>query len=454
MAAGVVLLLLAAAAGAATVEPALAYGGASAAAGLDQPIGTSELLIVRPDGTVPPQAKSNNPSVSGDGRYVVFTSTAHGLVDDVGRTHGDPHIYVRDRGTDTTAAVDVTPEGKLGDDGLPPYDLPPSISADGRFVAFSSMASDLAPGDAPDGWDVFLRDMVAGTTTLVSRAADGSPAVGPWGSYNAAISADGGTVVFASDAPDISPPPGPPAPGWAFQIYRYDVATASTTLVSQLARGGFAQDNGSYNPSVSGDGMLVTFETYSDEIVPDGWGWDVVLFDVAAQTSMLVNAPPNGEDPDSSSFSPVISADGSTIVFLSRATNLVEDDTNNEQDAFRYDVDTGQITLLSRSPFSGDSAAGSALSPHVDADGSTVTFTSDAADIVADDDNAKWDVFVIDSGTTTLVSRTPQGEPADGHSQVSSLSGDGSVCAYVSPARDLAPGLERRRDRVYAYQVS
>ena len=302
-------------------------------------------------------------------------------------------------------------------------------------MAFTSWATDLVDGDSDQFADIFVRDTIAGTTTLVSVGADGSPANNH--SENPDISADGSTVVFQSGATNLDPEVPPTDPFQHYHVYSHDLATGVTRLVSRTPAGEYP-DLGSYRPSVSADGALVAFDTLATDIVSGGHQYhDVVLHDVAAASSMLVSRPPTGQ-PNGESFAPSISSDGTTIGFSSTASNLVSGDTNGTYDVFAYVVESDEMTMITRSTTGGATNEWSDAA-EVNANGRYIVFHSLASNLVLGDSNGFLDAFLHDTttGTTTLLSRNAAGKSGDGNSSTPSVSGDGSVATYTSQASDL-----------------
>jgi len=162
----------------------------------DTQTGTTTLVSMNTDGTSGSKS-SNNPSISSDGRYVAFTSNASDLV--AGDTNGLTDVFVRELQAGTTTLISLNTAGTSGNSDS--YE--PTISADGRYIAFSSSASDLVVGDNNGSGHIFVRDLQAGTTILVSKRTDNTPAVGM--SYSPSISADGRYVAFASIDPNLAP---------------------------------------------------------------------------------------------------------------------------------------------------------------------------------------------------------------------------------------------------------
>jgi len=329
-----------------------------------------------------------------------------------------------------------------------------NLSADGRYLVFSSAASNLVANDTNNTWDVFLRDLQTGTTTLVSRTASGASASDH--SSNGAISADGRYVAFYSDATDLDLSGGP-ASTHTGQIYRWDRLTGKSVLVSVNATG---SDGGwhsfssvsSDKPSISADGHRIAFESHADDLVSgltdanDYYAQDVYFRDLTAGTTTLVSHAAGNvlTTGDSSSYSPRISRDGSRVAYLTGSTNLeigVSDSNGHEQDLVSFEIATGinhYVSTESNVPSTGN-ADSSRLKQSLSADGRYEVFSSSASDLVQGDIAQTSDVFLRDhqTGTTTLVSRTAEGTSGAGRSYNAVISANGQYVAFSSDAQDL-----------------
>jgi Big-like domain-containing protein/WD40 repeat protein len=256
-------------------------------------------------------ASFNAASLSGDGRYVVFTTAVALVPDD---TNGTSDVYVYDRGTRTMSRVSVaTGGGQSNSDSFNPR-----ISPDGRYVVFESPASNLVPDDTNQVSDVFRHDRLTGTTVRVSVTTGGGQAGGA--SFDARMSDDGNVIVFTSSAFDLV---AGDANG-AADIFVHDMAAGTTTRVSVSAIGADA-DLASHEPDISGDGRFVAFSSAATNLVAGDTNGvtDIFVRDLVAGTTSRVNVSSTGGQADRASTGPSLSNDGQFVSFLSSATTLV-----------------------------------------------------------------------------------------------------------------------------------
>jgi Tol biopolymer transport system component len=334
-------------------------------------------------------SSSYQSDISADGRYVAFMSFASNLV--AGDTNGFYDIFVHDRVTGTTERVSVDSAGAQGNG----QSLNPSISADGRYVAFHSDAINLVPGDTNPAGDIFVHDRVTGATERVS--VDSAAAQGNGGSYAPSISADGRYVAFNSLASNLVPGDTNGAP----DVFVHDRATGKTKRVSVGSAG--AQGNDwSYAPSISGDGRYVAFDSSASNLVPGDTNGsdDVFVHDRLTGTTERVSVDSAGVEGHSYSDSPSISADGRYVAFNSDAITLVLGDTNGVLDVFVHDRVTGATERVSVDS-AGAQGNGGSYAPSISAHGRYVAFLSTASNLVSGDTNNNDDVFVHDRSTVT-----------------------------------------------------
>jgi Tol biopolymer transport system component len=326
-------------------------------------------------------------AISSDGRFVAFQSEATNLiVSDLG---GYRDIFVRDRQTGTTECVSVDSAGNQGNY----HSRFPSISPDGRFVSFSSAASNLAPGDTNGLVDVFLRDRLNGTTVRISVDSTGAEANQQ--SLLSAVSADGRFVAFDSTATNLVAGD----TNGVRDIFLRDVLNGTTVRVSVDAGG--AQGNlDSANPCISADGRFVAFDSAASNLVPGDTNAvrDAFMRDLQTGTIERVSVDAGGVQGTGNSTYPALSADGRFVAFDSAASNLVAGDTNAFRDCFVRDRQSGTVERVSvdTAGTQGDSLSSI---PSLSANGGRVAFQSYATNLVAGDTNVLYDVFLRDRGT-------------------------------------------------------
>lgn len=372
---------------------------------------------------------SESPVISADGRWVAFASTATNLVAD--DTNGRRDVFVHDRQTGTTTRVSLATGGGQGN-----HDSSgPAISADGRWVAFFSMASNLVTGDTNGYGDVFVHDRNSGTTTRVSLASGGMQGNGA--SYSPTISGDGRWVGFLSYASNLVPGD----TNRRDDAFLRDRQTGSTTRVS-LGVTGFQGNGDSYAISMSADARWIAFESAArDLVVGDSNGSeDIFVRDRLIGTTTRISVGPGGLQANSYSFAPVITADGRHVAFWSYASNLVPGDTNGAPDVFVHDRQTGVTTRVSVGP-GGIQGNGASQNPMIAADGRWVAFESEASTLVEGDTNGVSDAFVYDAvtGVTARVSVDGAGQEGRHASGRPVLSADGRLIVFHSLAAHLVP---------------
>jgi len=192
--------------------------------------------------------------------------------------------------------------------------------------------------------------------------------------------------------------------------------------------------------SISGDGRFVAYTSAPDVDPGDSVEFrDVFLLDRLRDTTTILTVTPLGDPSNGGSSAPQISDDGSTVVFNSSATNLVVNDADPEVDVYRWDAATGDLSLVSTRP-DGPSANGTSIEPYVSSDGSVVVFSSSGTDLVEDDTNDTYDVFVWNDGSISRWSMTSEGTENDTWSRANGISGDGSTVFFRSHSATLVPG--------------
>jgi len=305
----------------------------------DRQTGTTSRVSVHSSGQQAARGNSGVSSISDDGRYVAFKSDANNLIgsdlDLDGEcersegcdTNNRADVFVHDRQTHQTTRVSVGPGG--AENGAP--SAAPSISADGRYVAFEAVNSALVPGSPSTGYyGIFLRDLVAGQTHLIAQGNDGS--------QQATLSADGRFVAFFSAATDLV---ASDANATHWDVFVHDRQTGQTTLES-VSTGGSQGWYNSFCPSISADGRYLSFTSDAANLVdwPEYDGnvlRDVYWRDRQTRVTRRISKSPGGADTNGESSWNSISGNGRYVLYASEASNLVADDTNGVADNFLYD---------------------------------------------------------------------------------------------------------------------
>ena len=423
-------------------------------------VGVTERVSVASDGTQG-NRESFTPSISADGRYVAFTSGSSNLV--AGDTNGFDDVFVHDRLTGETTRVSVASDGTQGngDSALG------GISAEGRYVAFTSSSTNLVDGDTILCYwryikyncsDVFVHDRVTGETTIVSVASDGTQ--GNWNSYATSISADGRYVVFGSDASNLVVgdtnfcfTSGITSFGCP-DVFVHDRWTGETNRVS-VASDGTERSRWSTSGSISADGRYVVFNSFASFVAGDlNDNLDIYIHDQLTGETTWISVASDGNQGNGNSFSNSISADGHYVLFDSESSNLVPGDANNVKDVFVRERETGVTTRVS---IASDGIEGNyaSWSRSISSDGRYVAFGSIASNLVNGDTNNYCDtdydnfyddncadIFMHDriTGETTLVSVAGNGTQGNDNSSDSSISADGRYVTFDSWASNLVLG--------------
>lgn len=368
---------------------------------------------------------TSRPVTSVDGRFVVFSSLATDLVSTP--TSGQANVFRRDTVTGTTTLVSVSRSGRAGNAASSNA----SVSADGRYVIFQSSATDLVAGSAqPAALGVFVRDVQAGVTSAVSVSPAGVFGNAP--AYPDAISGNGRYVVFRTSATNLQPS----CTRGRATLFVRDTVGRTTTVVNVDDTGTNCGESGAEGPTqISDDGRYVSFVSDSTGLVASDRNAlrDVFVRDRQQGKTILVAVNTAGESSVGGGSAPSMSGNGQLIVFQACASDLVGNDDNDACDIFVRDIGAGQTRLASinragtqsgNNPFDRFSQqfVGGAFGPAISLNGRYVAFTSGSTDLVAGDTNKETDLFVRDlqTGRTTLV-RASGYDP--GHLPLFSFSG-------------------------------
>ncbi len=384
---------------------------------------------------------SYSPAVSGNGRYVVFASDAPNLV--TRDTNAVRDIFVRDSRTGKTVRVSVSSRGAQANAASSPNSLDlvagPSISADGRFVAFASDASNLVAGDTNGTEDVFVHDLKTRRTVRVSVTSRGAQANGA--SLQPAISANGRFVAFVSSATNLAH-----GTGAETNVYVSDLKTRSTRVISASSTGTVG-NNASLRPAISADGRLVAFESFATNLVAGDSNatLDVFVRDLHTSTTQRISLSSTrvqGNAPSYTGLQASFSENDRFVVFYSLASNLTQGDTNRSFDVFMRDLNRHTTTRV-RVGTDGEQGDNDSFLPSISANAGLIAFESTAGNLAAGSAPATDNVHLRDrrSHRTLRLNRSSGGALNDFQQQYehASISSDGRFVTFASLAANLVP---------------
>ncbi len=376
---------------------------------------------------------SSTPSVSSDGSLVAFVSQSTNFVTSV----SGAQIYVHNRQTNQIEVVSRDSDSSVINEGGG-ASSDPSMSSDGRLVAFVSLSSNLVT--SVSGQQIYVRDRQTGQTTVVSKSSAGT--IGDGTSNAPAISADGRYVAFASASTNLV------AGVSGTQIYVHDRQTDQTTLISKDNNVTPVPGNGvSATPAISADGQFVAFASLSTNLGAAGGNQQIYIHDrltgVNGNTS-LISKDGSATAGNGNSSTPSISGDGRFVAFVSGATNIVIGFSG--QQIYVHDRNTGVNginSLISRdnsgTPNAGDQ---NSSGPSISSDGRYVAFTSSATNLIAGVSGQQIYLHDRNGPITSLVSRDNTGSLVEGNgpSDTASINGNGGFVAFASQAANLVTG--------------
>jgi Tol biopolymer transport system component len=421
----------------------------------DVAAGSTRLVSVNREGNEPGLGGSVDPWITPDGRWVAFASTAEDLV--VGDTNGLADVFVRDLVEDTTEWISAGSASPISDPGYFYGSAGPRITADGRWVIFSSTATNMVAGVTNLHGEIYLRDRVEGTTICPSSMVhDQVPlpngaTVARRRAFSPSIGEDGRYLAFMTEATL-----GPPAANQLVRsLWRFEVASGEATLVTTNITLGTFVEQTAY--TMSPDGRWLAYLTPTLD-----YRNDVVLWD--GQTGNTILATPafeGGAGTDGFCDMPELSADGRFLVFISSAGNLVTNDTGGTFNVFVRDIQAGRTELVSVDAAEAGLGGADLAFPGISHDGAWVMFDSNQPGYVPGDKNLAYDVFMRqrEMGVTELVSRADpaaQSRSGNGHSSLgfSPFSEDGGRLVFRSESDELAPGVPPGQGQVYVHDVA
>jgi uncharacterized repeat protein (TIGR01451 family) len=416
----------------------------SGAAAVPAP-GFTELISISTAGVQGDQ-DSQTPSISADGRLVAFVSLAENLIPEDTNLSAD--IFVRDRLLGTTERVSVSSSGRQGDgdSGLLNLMGGPSISGDGRYVAFSSEASNLVRGDRNANPDVFVHDRLTHQTTRVSVAGDGTEANA--GGSEPDISRDGRFVAFLSVSDNLVPDT-----NFTSDVFVHDRQTGVTERISEAPDGSDANGQSLFAPRLSADGRFVYFTSFASNLVagdPDNGDVDAYLFDRQTQTATAITSNRPSSGVIAHGIAAGISGNGRYLTFTTQDTSFISPDTNGFfEDAWLVDRTTGEYVLVGVND-AGEQGDDSTFAGDVSDDGRFVALVSRSTSF-GGPANFRENVYLRDrlAGTTRLVSVASDGTEGDLDSIEAAMTPDGLVIGFASRSSSFVP----ENQGFFAYDV-
>ncbi len=390
---------------------------------------------------------STQPAISSDGRYVAFHSAATNLVAD--DTNGQTDVFVHDRKTGETSRVSVATGGVQATGGASNGVI--QITPDGRYVAFTSNATNLVSGDTNATTDAFLHDRYTGITTRESLTTGGVQI--PSGGVSAGLNFDARYFSFsANDATIVSGDT-----NGAQDVYIRDRTTGTVARVSLATDG--TEGNATSNNPTHGLSGLIGFSSSATNLVSGDTNAvdDTFVHDLSDGTTLRVSLVTGGTQATgggSGSFTS-IGGNGRFVAFQSSATNLVSDDTNALLDVFLHDRSTTTTVRASVATGGTQATGGGSSQPSISADGRHVVFLSSATNLVSGDTNGLPDVFAHDRdrNTTTRISTAADGTESNGTILNLQVSSSCPYIAFDSAATNIESGDTNAQTDVFVVDV-
>ena len=328
-------------------------------------------------------ASSCNPSISADGRFVAFISDAKNLL--LADSDARPDVYVADTWTGKLQLASVSSAGVKSNG----FCEEPRISADGKTVCFSTDGNNLVPGDTGFDSDIFVHDLETGITEMASSGPTGiqgnDESFYPW------LSGDGRYVVFESNATNLVVG----GTSGSSQIFLLDRQGGGMTVVSR-GLGGAEPNDDCWSASISADGNRVAYLSFADDIVAgDGNNQsDVFVWTRASDTTTRASVSSLGVEANDESMCPALSADGELVVFASIASNLVPGDANSNFDVFVHNMATAATSRVSLG-LDPSGPTGASVFPTIAPGAHSIAFHGSSGDLVVGDDNGVPDIFIL-----------------------------------------------------------
>ncbi|MBN1127324.1 MAG: fibronectin type III domain-containing protein, partial [Sedimentisphaerales bacterium] len=361
----------------------------------DRQTKVTERVSVSSDGSEAELGSSNQmPTISADGRFVVFDSAAANLALDDTKSYRD--IFIHDRQNKTTRLVSSSTSGQAGNKHSGGWRLETAISADNRYVAFITDATNFDATDTNGDRDVYIKDLHTGVCTRVSISSDGQQ--GTQDCWGVDMSDNGQLVVFATASTLVADDTNGKA-----DVYLHDRENGFTTRVSISSEG--TQGNGDCccdgeTPRISGNGRYVVFDSSSSNLVENDENdeRDIFIHDRLTGETRLVSHSNSGRQADKKCIRPDINGNGRFVVYQSSSTTLTGYFLSEYiSDVYIWDSVFDTVSKLSRCPC-GNQGRDSSFRPRINHDGSVIAFDSYASNLLPDfgDNNADGDAFVTE----------------------------------------------------------
>lgn len=380
------------------------------------------------DGGISGNSYSSSPVLADGGRYLAFQSNAYNLIGEDDTNYASD-VFVHDLQTGATERLSETLRGAQSNGSS----YVGCISANGRYVAFESLATNLLPGEGNISFDIFLRDRWTGALERITVSENGWPANSD--SNSACVSDDGRFVSFSSYATNLTAGDS----NWRSDIFVRDRLRGVTQRVS-LGLDGRQTNGSSWAPALTPDGRFVAFESAADNLVHGDTNnqIDVFVVDRFSGTMERVSVAGDGSQAEGTSMAASISDDGRFVAFQSSAANLTPGDSNGSYDIFVRDRQTGETRRISTAP-GGGPADGESLWPVMAGNGRYVLYPSAAANLVPGDANDAYDIFLYDfqAGRTEPISLADDEAQGNNHSWQPAITPDGRYVVFDSAASNL-----------------
>lgn len=424
----------------------IALGGSSFLSAPVVKAAPAEMMRITEVPATEPNGDTDHPVMTSDGRFVTFSSVATTMV--AGDENNVRDVFIYDHNDDSIELVSVSSSEEQGNAASADNDDYSGLSANGNFVIFSSYASNLVAGDNNDASDIFVRNRAAGTTERVNVSTAGDEAQQYSANRFPVISNDGKYAAFVSDADNLVV--GDTNESNDIFVRSWDDVTPSTTRVSLDYNGDELPGGVSVESmAMSGDGQYLVYATSTSGITDDvnPGSRQIYRYNIGSGVTELVSfstTPLTGGDGDSYGVS--VSDDGNRIAFISEAPDLISGDSNNKPDVFVADIDSeGAITISRASVTSAGAEHNDSYdipSAFISGNGQYVSFVSES-DTLGGEVDGDQDVFIHTNGpggaTVRVSLKSDNGDVNDfyGFNSITKPSDTGGSIAFISRTDEI-----------------